>query len=87
MSTTDPNPKTNPGVRVQCANCKAQGRTSIWTWHLPSNPNNENEWTTEVGDHTSKDPTRPLELNANYPHCPNCGSWAVDVLSTIDPTR
>ena len=87
MPTTDPNPSTNPGIKVQCANCKAQGITQIWDWHLPPNPNNANGWSTEIGDHTSADPTRPTELNANYPHCPFCGSWAVDVLQTYDPSE
>lgn len=83
---TDPNPTTNPGLRLQCANCKAQGITVIWDWHLPASPWSATGYTTDVDNFDAKDELRPLELNAKYPHCPRCESHAVNILGVYDPT-
>lgn len=86
MATTDPNPSTNPGLRLRCANCKGMGVNTEWDWHLPPSPFSSTGYTTEIGDRNDKDSHRPTELNARYPHCPTCGSDAVDIIKVYDPT-
>lgn len=85
MPVTDPNPSTNPGMRLRCANCKGQGVITEWDWHLPAGTGSTG-YTTDIGSPEATDPNRPYELNARYPHCPKCGSVAVDVIKVYDPT-
>lgn len=83
---TDPNPITNPGLKLQCANCKAQGIEVIWDWHFPESPVSATGYTTDLEGYAAVDPNRPGEFNARYPHCPRCESHAVNILEVYDPT-
>lgn len=86
----DPNPVSNPGMELECVNCKGMldaglitTPTDPWIWHVPEG-NGPDGQGTEVGGFDDEDKTRPLETNAKHPHCPVCGSHAVRVLKTIN---
>lgn len=75
MAKTNPNPTTNPGMELECVNCKGQGITTTWVWNTP--------YGTYVGGHNELDAKDPLETNKMHPHCPVCGSHACNVLRTL----
>lgn len=87
---TDPNPQTNPGMELECINCKGMldaglitEPTPTWIWHAPKG-NGPDDQGTEVGGFDDFDETQPTEINIKHPHCPVCGSHAVKVLRTIN---
>lgn len=84
----DPNPSTNPGLRLRCANCKGQGINTEWDWHFPVDPSSSTGYTTEIGTPETYDSlyVADSEYNSKYPHCPVCESPAVDVIAVYDPT-
>lgn len=87
---TNPNPPSNPGMELECANCKALFDAGMlteppetWIWNVPKG-NGPNDQGTEVGGFDDTDSTESLEINIKHPHCPVCGSHAVNILKTIN---
>lgn len=78
----DPNPKTNPGMTLECVNCRGMGVTTRWDWHTPPG-SGVNNYGTEVGGFDDYDESNRAEINIKHPHCPVCGSHAVDVVALL----
>lgn len=56
-----------------------------WIWHVPAG-GGATDLGTEVGGFADFDPTKKTDTNIEHPHCPYCGSHAVNIIKVIEPS-